>query len=105
MSILSERRAFQPYGLCGGQPGARGLNLLFLRSADRLVSLGGKNTVSVLSGDRLTIYTPGGGGYGTPLKEGEQREDEETNRKTEDKGVARLTSGSLLQYTLNQESV
>eukprot|EP00981_Chlorochromonas_danica_P003519 scaffold659_cov192-Ochromonas_danica.AAC.32 len=107
VSILSERRAFQPYGLYGGQPGARGLNLLFLRSADRLVSLGGKNTVSVLSGDRLTIYTPGGGGYGTPLKEGEQREDDEetNNRKTEEKGVARLTSGSLLQYTLNQESV
>jgi 5-oxoprolinase (ATP-hydrolysing) len=28
MSILSERRAFQPYGLEGGNPGERGVNLL-----------------------------------------------------------------------------
>ncbi len=28
MSVLSERRSVEPYGLCGGGPGARGLNLL-----------------------------------------------------------------------------
>ena len=48
VSILSERRAFQPYGLCGGGPGARGVNLLTHGDDQRIVSLGGKNTVQVL---------------------------------------------------------
>ncbi|RLN20764.1 hypothetical protein BBJ28_00012718 [Nothophytophthora sp. Chile5] len=63
VSILSERRAFQPYGLAGGAPGARGLNLLRRRDG-RSVNLGGKNTVDVLPGEVLTLFTPGGGGYG-----------------------------------------
>ena len=28
VSILSERRSFEPYGMSGGSPGARGMNLL-----------------------------------------------------------------------------
>ncbi|CAI5702813.1 hypothetical protein KXD40_004212 [Peronospora effusa] len=62
VSILSERRAFQPYGLEGGEPGARGLNLLSRHGCT--VNLGGKNTVDVLPGEVLTLYTPGGGGFG-----------------------------------------
>ncbi|CAI5746857.1 unnamed protein product [Peronospora destructor] len=62
VSILSERRAFQPYGLEGGEPGARGLNLLSRHG--RTVNLGGKNTVDVLPGEILTLFTPGGGGFG-----------------------------------------
>ncbi|CAH0518836.1 unnamed protein product [Peronospora belbahrii] len=62
VSILSERRAFQPYGLEGGEPGARGLNLLLRHG--RIVNLGGKNTVDVVPGEILTLYTPGGGGFG-----------------------------------------
>ena len=31
---------------------------------DKIVSLGGKNTVHVNKHDCLTIFTPGGGGYG-----------------------------------------
>ncbi|CAH0485443.1 unnamed protein product [Peronospora farinosa] len=62
VSILSERRAFQPYGLEGGEPGARGLNLLLRHGCT--VNLGGKNTVDVLPGEVLTLYTPGGGGFG-----------------------------------------
>ncbi|TMW56149.1 hypothetical protein Poli38472_008797 [Pythium oligandrum] len=63
VSILSERRAFRPYGLAGGGDGERGRNLL-TRSDGRLINLGGKNTVDVLPHDTLTINTPGGGGYG-----------------------------------------
>lgn len=63
VSILSERRAFQPYGLSGGEPGARGVNLL-TRADGRVLNLGGKNTVDVAPHEILTIYTPGGGGYG-----------------------------------------
>ncbi|HUJ73518.1 MAG TPA: hydantoinase B/oxoprolinase family protein, partial [bacterium] len=64
-AILSERRVFQPYGLAGGEPGARGRNLL-IRKDGRLISLGGKNEVRVEAGDRIRIETPGGGGYGAP---------------------------------------
>ncbi|KAJ0410512.1 hypothetical protein ATCC90586_008319 [Pythium insidiosum] len=64
VSILSERRAFRPYGLAGGEDGARGLNLL-TRKGGRVINLGGKNTVDVFPNEVLTIHTPGGGGYGT----------------------------------------
>ena len=37
------------------------------RDGNRTVSLGGKNSVRVVAGDRLTIHSPGGGGHGTPL--------------------------------------
>jgi 5-oxoprolinase (ATP-hydrolysing) len=63
VGILSERRVFHPYGLHGGEPGARGLNLLV--TANGLVhNLAGKNAFSVEAGDRVLICSPGGGGYG-----------------------------------------
>ncbi len=64
VSILSERRALQPYGMSGGGPASRGINLLYMKEIDRTVNLGGKNTVNVYPGDVLYIMTPGGGGYG-----------------------------------------
>lgn len=99
VSILSERRAFQPYGLEGGDPGGRGLNLLTYQQDSRVINLGGKNTVRVTPGDRLAIHTPGGGGYGDKAQA--------NNSANAGKGNAnlRMTSGSLNQYTLNQESV
>ena len=63
VAILSERRVFPPYGLNGGEPGLRGLNLAILRDG-RIVSLGGKNEIKLQPGDRIRIETPGGGGYG-----------------------------------------
>jgi 5-oxoprolinase (ATP-hydrolysing) len=63
--ILSERRVFAPYGLEGGQAGARGINLLIRRDG-RNISLGAKNEFVAKPGERLRILTPGGGGFGTP---------------------------------------
>jgi 5-oxoprolinase (ATP-hydrolysing) len=97
VSILSERRAFQPYGLEGGDPGSRGMNLLTYKQDARVVNLGGKNTVKVSPGDRLAIYTPGGGGFGL--------ESLSPNEQAADVPAPRLTGGSLNQYILNQESV
>ncbi|XP_027713466.1 5-oxoprolinase isoform X2 [Vombatus ursinus] len=65
LSVLTERRAFQPYGLHGGKPGAPGLNLL-IRKDGRTISLGGKTSVTVFPGDAFCLKTPGGGGYGDP---------------------------------------
>ncbi len=60
VSILSERRTRAPFGLCGGQPGAPGRNLL------DGVEIPGKAEVEAREGARLRIETPGGGGYERP---------------------------------------
>ncbi|XP_017466157.1 PREDICTED: 5-oxoprolinase [Rhagoletis zephyria] len=68
LSILTERRTLQPYGLVGGQPGKSGLNLL--RKPDgRFISLGGKTCIDVETGDLFMLKTPGGGGYGVPRED------------------------------------
>jgi 5-oxoprolinase (ATP-hydrolysing) len=67
-SILSERRGgYLPYGMAGGQPAKAGLNLWIStdpQGRDRVVNMGGKNTVPMKRGDRIMVMTPGGGGYG-----------------------------------------
>ncbi|XP_076810904.1 5-oxoprolinase-like [Clavelina lepadiformis] len=65
LSVLSERRVFQPYGADGGGPGSRGENLL-LRHKGPIVNLGAKNFVVVNPGDIFHLKSPGGGGYGAP---------------------------------------
>ncbi|NPA15822.1 MAG: hydantoinase B/oxoprolinase family protein [Deferribacteres bacterium] len=62
VTVVSERRRFAPYGLFGGSPGARGLNLLVRDGKEEV--LPSKCRVKVKRGDRLRIETPGGGGYG-----------------------------------------
>jgi N-methylhydantoinase B len=64
VTILSERRRVAPYGLHGGRPGARGRNLLVRRGEE--VELPGKAEIQVEAGDRLSLHTPGGGGWGSP---------------------------------------
>jgi N-methylhydantoinase B len=59
-SLITERRRHAPPGAHGGQPGARGLNMLDDRE------LPGKVTGVLHPGQRLRIETPGGGGYGPP---------------------------------------
>ncbi|NKB31516.1 MAG: hydantoinase B/oxoprolinase family protein [Pseudomonadales bacterium] len=60
LTILSERRQFAPWGLHGAEPGAKGQNLL------NGEELPGKCTLEVKPGDRLTIKSPGGGGWNAP---------------------------------------
>jgi N-methylhydantoinase B len=58
VTLLTERRRHQPWGLQGGGAGKCGENRL------NNVLLPPKVSVEVKEGDRLTIKTPGGGGYG-----------------------------------------
>lgn len=58
VSVVSERRVFAPYGMRGGGPGARGMNLLNGSPLEHRVS------VDVQPGDVLRIETPGGGAWG-----------------------------------------
>ncbi|KZT02863.1 cytoplasmic protein [Laetiporus sulphureus 93-53] len=85
VSMLSERRTRQPYGMEGGEPGAMGRNTWVKqpRREDgdlpedydeahsrplqpRKVNIGGKATVWMGKGDRLLIETPGAGAWGAP---------------------------------------
>lgn len=93
VSILSERRTRQPYGVAGGESGALGRNtwvkkcrpedgdmpeeidkepvqLAKRTGHTRVINVGGKATVMMGKGDKLVIETPGGGAWGA--KEGEQ---------------------------------
>jgi 5-oxoprolinase (ATP-hydrolysing) len=64
VGILSERRAFQPYGLEGGGNGERGKNLILMPDG-RQINFGAKNSMTLTEAHtRVRILTPGGGGYG-----------------------------------------
>ena len=65
VTLLSERRKFQPYGLAGGMPGASGSASL-IDGKETAQILPSKCSVHVHKGDRIRIETPGGGGWGEP---------------------------------------
>ncbi len=62
VTLLSERRKRGPYGLAGGESGQPGRNML---NGEPIPA---KGTRRVAAGDRLTVETPGGGGFGAPPK-------------------------------------
>ncbi|KAJ7267386.1 Hydantoinase B/oxoprolinase [Mycena rebaudengoi] len=105
VSMLSERRTRQPYGLEGGGPGAMGRNTWVkqLRKEDgdlteangalttREINIGGKASVWMGKGDRLLIETPGGGAWG--VADGAVSEDVKHVRAWEPRGsVAERTA-------------
>ncbi len=63
VSLVGERRRNKPWGLAGGGPGATGEDWLVRRDGTR-ERLPGKTTFDVVSGERLIVLTPGGGGWG-----------------------------------------
>jgi N-methylhydantoinase B len=66
ISLVTERRTSQPWGLAGGGPGATGENWLLPGGDERAARrLPDKCTVRVRAGDVVRVLTPGGGGYGT----------------------------------------
>lgn len=97
LSVLTERRVLQPYGMSGGEPGKRGVNLI--KWADgRVIYLGAKTAVQVHGGDVFSMLTPGGGGYG--------REIDGTDLKGAAEGDHEFVEkGSVYEYRKAQESV
>ena len=69
VSVLSERRSYQPYGLNGGTNAKCGINLIRRATDNVLINLGSKRTYNAKLNDILHIITPGGGGYGLKKKE------------------------------------
>jgi 5-oxoprolinase (ATP-hydrolysing) len=66
LSVLTQHRHVQPYGLGGGKPGACGRQRVW-RPAGKVIELGPLDGCEVETGDRLVVETPGGGGWGHPL--------------------------------------
>ena len=62
LSLLTERRITQPWGLAGGGPGKAGAN--YLVRDGRRIKLPGKANEHLAAGERVRIETPGGGGWG-----------------------------------------
>jgi N-methylhydantoinase B len=69
VSLLSERRRHRPYGLHGGGPGASGKNALLTPEGEK--TLPGKINLTLPAGSRLSIRTPGGGGWGRAEADGD----------------------------------
>jgi 5-oxoprolinase (ATP-hydrolysing) len=65
VGILSTRRETDPFGLSGGEDGARGINTL-IRADGEKISMRGRDQAVVKAGDAIEIETPGGGGFGKP---------------------------------------
>ncbi|CAK1543361.1 unnamed protein product [Leptosia nina] len=96
LSALTERRVFQPYGMNGGESGARGLNLL-QRVNGRLINLGGKASIEAYPGDKYIMNSPGGGGYGPS-----GNNDSHAQQHTEFSHF--IERGSVFEYRSAQES-
>ncbi|QOL48845.1 hydantoinase B/oxoprolinase family protein [Massilia litorea] len=62
-AILSNNRIYAPFGMAGGEPGARGVNTV-VRADGRVEQVGHIGKVEMAAGDLFVIETPGGGGYG-----------------------------------------
>lgn len=104
VSVLTERRVLQPYGMHGGEPGKRGENYL-IRSNGKRIYLGGKTAVSVEVGDCFSMLTPGGGGYGALEKM--QLDNDIAQLGNQDGGGAAVfvERGSVYEYRQQQEQV
>lgn len=112
--MLTERRAVRPFGLQGGSDGLPGLNLLTTKNGRTLnigsflalflflkMHSGSKAAVDVGPGDTITVYTPGGGGFGVVEEDSESEESTEGELTT---GVPYRVGGSVIEYQRLMES-
>ncbi|XP_077982211.1 5-oxoprolinase-like isoform X2 [Glandiceps talaboti] len=105
LSILSERRAYRPYGMKGGEPGQLGKNYLIYKSG-RMISLGGKASVNVEAGDVFQLQSPGGGGYGVPKDDNDVDPSEPASKRRRCDAVGSQIyheKGSVHAFKLAQE--
>ena len=65
LSLLTQRRGDGPSGICGGQAGKPGEQVVIRADGSR-EPLPAVATLEVQPGDRLVLLTPGGGGAGDP---------------------------------------
>jgi len=63
VALLSTRRETAPFGLDGGEDGAKGAARIIRKNGESIV-LKGCDEIAVQAGDAIEIETPGGGGFG-----------------------------------------
>ncbi len=80
MSVTSmfERRVVAPYGLEGGEPG-KPFRVTVRRGSGETFEMPGKANIRLSTGDRVTVESCGGGGYGAPA----------TTTQAKDKGASK----------------
>lgn len=63
LTVLTQHRVEEPYGLRGGKPGKKGEQWVFYKDGkqEQLNSVDGRD---LEAGDRFVLKTPGGGGFG-----------------------------------------
>jgi len=73
--------------MAGGSPASCGVNYWIRKIKDeegqikeRVINLGGKNTVHMKPGERIIVCTPGGGGYGQVEEDNVDGEQQATKR-------------------------
>jgi len=66
VTLLADRRGFQPYGLQGGESGSPGKAAVTPANGTNPLELPGKCSRRLQKGDTLCLETPGGGGWGKP---------------------------------------
>jgi 5-oxoprolinase (ATP-hydrolysing) len=64
-AILSNNRIHAPFGMAGGSPAQKGVNMV-VRADGRVEPLAHIGKTEMAAGDMFVIETPGGGGFGTP---------------------------------------
>ena len=100
MSLLGERGRFAPFGVAGGGEGA--LNRFHWTSAqgERTPDMTSKVTgVRLRAGDRARLETPGGGGFGDPLKRESGRVADDARDGFVSREAARDAYGVVLSET------
>ncbi|KAG2735695.1 hypothetical protein G9P44_001909 [Scheffersomyces stipitis] len=96
VSLVTQRRVYQPWGIYGGESGASGKNFLGRDRGNDVIQwiqLPSLAEIEIRKGDILKIKTPGGGGFGRP-------EDTDefwgiTNSKKQQFKVMAISEGSL----------
>jgi len=67
VTLLADRRVNGPYGLSGGADGSPGRSEI-LRADGTVDLLPGKCSVRLRKGEKVRVSSPGGGGWGDPVK-------------------------------------
>ena len=63
LSLLSQHRKYQPYGMQGGQPGKTGEQYI-IKPDKSIIEFQGVDQRKLKKGDTFVLKTPGGGGWG-----------------------------------------
>jgi N-methylhydantoinase B len=66
VTLLADRRTHSPWGLAGGEAGSAG-RASIIRQNGSVEEMPGKFSTRLVSGERIRIESPGGGGWGGPV--------------------------------------